>query len=200
MNLDADPWINRRLNRRHPTPIQLHALGTVTYYWNQCEESLRCLFVEVSQIPQRLEHIMAHDVGDVVMVEKVRALAKRRRFGSELTQSLAHACEMYDRCRLNRNALVHSKVVSKKTGPHLAALHKKSGDMIVVAEDITTIRRVVEEISDCTHFILDLCFHIGGGNRRKWPLPQVPALPEKIAKPPPSAPPQGKRPPRSSPP
>ena len=168
---DTDPWIHKPRGARFPSPAQFHALGVVAYNWNICEEAIRALFSDATALPLRVRYTITHDMGDVAMVEKLRAVPAKRRLGPAATAAIIHACDLYDICRQNRNALIHAKWIRKRRGGYFASLHKKTGAFPMVAEDVEIIRRVVKEIGDCCRFICDVTIYLLHDSGYRPPLP-----------------------------
>src|SRR3977135_2597510 len=72
MPLSDDPWI---LEHSVIDPERLHALGMITLFWNQCERNLWHLFCLVFDFHPRVGWIIAHDMGDVAICERISPMA-----------------------------------------------------------------------------------------------------------------------------
>jgi hypothetical protein len=70
MRLIGDPWIDSH------SPIEtekLHALGYITFTWNVCEFHLFDLFCLTFGMPPNLAWMLAHDLGDVALSNRITA-------------------------------------------------------------------------------------------------------------------------------
>src|SRR5688500_1216268 len=71
----GDPWIAKYLEME---AAKFHALGVITYLWNQCETNLFTIFNGVSRIPARMAWLLTHEMGDVALSNASRKSLKRK--------------------------------------------------------------------------------------------------------------------------
>jgi hypothetical protein len=104
----SDEWI---ATHTYLAPEKLHALGVITVLWNACETHLLVLFMMVAQLQPHTAWIIAHDLGDASLSERIRELAKARNEAGSLAEdailAINRLLKVYDVCRQNRNALTH---------------------------------------------------------------------------------------------
>src|SRR5450631_87221 len=107
MPLSDDPWI---AEHSIIDPERLHALGMITLFWNHCERMLFFIFCFVFKFGPRLGWIIAHDLGDISISERIKELLKARPIDPDEQALILTALDVYDICRQNRNLLTHFTV------------------------------------------------------------------------------------------
>jgi hypothetical protein len=190
---DTDPWSDRWI-RAHLAAIglkRLHAIGVITLRWNLCEYALFLLFCEMAQVSEQKGRVLAHKLGDVDLSERINALAKlprvRRddgadakeiRFGADAKELIKNATDYYDKCRQNRNSVVHAWTRRVDGELHLARRSKKMVQMDVepFASSLPDLRRVAEEMGQISHqlFVLEYTLR---ENDVSQPMPWLEKLP-----------------------
>ena len=146
-NLDSsDPWIAAN----SPLPAdKLHAIGVIAFRWNRCELGLFLLLSAVAKLPRRDVWAMTHDLGDMAMCDRVRTFALFRGYHPDGMTLISNALTIYDRCRQNRNSIIHAWTISVGRDPPLARKSKKGSDPepIPLPSAISELRRVADEIA-----------------------------------------------------
>ena len=184
-NLDSsDPWIAAN----SPLPAdKLHAIGVIAFRWNRCELGLFLLLSAVAKLPRRDVWAMTHDLGDMAMCDRVRTFALFRGYHPDGMTLISNALTIYDRCRQNRNSIIHAWTISVGRDPPLARKSKKGSDPepIPLPSAISELRRVAEEIGDLETrlWLLDRLLQdrmMDGPHT----LPEILPLPEILLKPP----------------
>jgi len=107
MPLSDDPWI---AEHSIIDPERLHALGMITLFWNHCERMLFMIFCFVFKFGPGFGWIIAHDMGDISLSERIKELLKVRPIDPAEQALILNALEVYDACRQNRNLLTHFTV------------------------------------------------------------------------------------------
>jgi hypothetical protein len=108
MPLSDDPWI---AENSIIDPERLHALGVITLFWNHCERMLFLIFCVVFQFTPRFGWIIAHDMGDISLSDRIREILKvRPTLLPDEKELILNALDVYDVCRQNRNTLTHFTV------------------------------------------------------------------------------------------
>ena len=74
MPLSDDPWIAEISDPIDPE--RLHALGVITLFWNHCERNLWFIFITIFELHPRIGWILAHDIGNVALCERIRERVK----------------------------------------------------------------------------------------------------------------------------
>ena len=199
MALDDDPWIvAKKLNGIEPA--KLHALGVVTLNWNLCETALFWLFSDISGLPLEQSWVHAHDLGDIALIERIKALVKIKSFHPDTESAITNTLDVYDICRRNRNQLTHFEVVGIFERTSIARRSKKpdSPQSETFPNDLEDIRRVADDIKRL-HTQLWLMTVVMEQHPPTEPAPWPPTLtePELLWKPPQQVPtePQPQRPP-----
>ena len=181
-----DPWVTKF---SVIDPAKLHALGVITAGWNSCEIHLIALFVKVVNLEPHPAWIVAHDLGDIALSERIYELAKSRCENGELdidvVDGLKSLLKVYDLCRQNRNLFTHSKLEIGEDGTR-RIVRMKGPSMIrhALPSDLSDFRRVAEEISSLLHAIHLMWRAVEERNLgRRIPLPKIPPPPELLWKP-----------------
>jgi hypothetical protein len=116
-SLAHDAWIKANSDIEAQ---KLHMLGVVTFRWNLCEQKLLAIFANLLERGIGETHILAHQVGNVGLMNRIRLLAKVRvTDDNSLVATINNALDVCDICRQNRNQLTHFNLVlaSRKNRP-----------------------------------------------------------------------------------
>jgi hypothetical protein len=202
MPLSDDPWIAQN---SYIDPERLHALGVITLWWNHCERNLFFLFCRVFNLRLRVGWIIAHDLGDISVSNKMREMMKLHPPESDVADLLKCCLDVYDICRQNRNTLTHftghSPSADPKSLDDVIFLRMKgpSAEPRPIPSSLTDIRRVAFEINILSTYLWKTHKAIVARQQgQPATLPPLVAVPELLLKPPPQTPPKPKRPPRPS--
>jgi hypothetical protein len=104
MPLSDDPWI---AEHSMIDPERLHALGSITLWWNHCERNLLFIFSAVAGFSRGMGWILAHDLGAIAISSRIRELMTRLDIRDDIQSVLNNYLTNYDICRQNRNVLTH---------------------------------------------------------------------------------------------
>jgi predicted anti-sigma-YlaC factor YlaD len=213
-SLARDSWIkaNSEIEAQ-----RLHALGVVVFRWNLSEQKLLQLFWALLDRPESEVVALAHEVTDVGLAVRIRALAARMKANPALCDAITNVLDVFEACRQNRNQLAHFFPVLSFARSRLAkredylppwdferkernpyALIKMPfpnavGDIRRVAKDIARLNVALLAIT----LLVDRHFH----PERTWPAPPLPrklSVPKFLWKPPRPSRKERARPPRSS--
>jgi hypothetical protein len=145
-DLNADPWI--QANSFPVGAERLHALGVITLRWNMCEYGLFGVFCEVVSLPIEECWALVHNLGDVAISDRIKALMALRNFHEETAAQVANVIEYYKACNQNRNSLAHAWIRRVSGNPVLARPSKKISriDPEPFASELEDIRRVANEL------------------------------------------------------
>jgi hypothetical protein len=201
--LARDEWLVRK-SPLHPA--KLHALGVVTFAWNTCELHLFFLFCVVTNLDTAMGRIIAHDMGDVAIVDRIREIigttfinATGHVFTSEESEIIENVLKVYDLCRQNRNTLTHFQVETLGGELLLARIRGPKWTSHVIPNDLKDFRRVADEIWDLSLWIRQVWRAMASRrNGVMLPLPEKQPLPDLLWKPPQTTPTKRKRPPQPS--
>lgn len=203
MALSDDPWIARH---SMIDPERLHALGIITLQWNHSERNLWLIFSLVFSLHRRVAWILAHDMGDISLCEKIKEMLKIMQPEPEVDTVLNAYLKAYDVCRINRNTLTHFTSATNPTNPddllNAVFLRRKgpSGKPNELPSTLKDIRRVAEEIHSLTIYSWKLYKALLARNEGKQAeLPPTIVPPDLLWKPPPPIVPKPKRLPPTSP-
>jgi hypothetical protein len=186
-------------------PKKLHALGYVQFAWNACEHHLFSLLAEVIGLPERDVWTLAHDLGDIAVVTRIKILAKRRYKDDPVTvRVIENALEVYDICRQNRNQLTHFDIAAG-LGSDVLTLFRRSKnpetrDSPPFPDSLNDIRRVGRDIRRLSGHLqhIWMVLLVNRVQGRREPLPNILRVPEPLWKPLPHVPTKRKRRPPSS--
>jgi hypothetical protein len=187
MPLSDDPWVAKY---SIIDPERLHALGTITLCWNHCERNHMLIFAHVLNLDQRRGWIVAHDMGDISMSDKIKEAVKWENYNTELAQAIECYLKIYDACRQNRNALTHftasipSPSIELAKSATFTRMKGIKGEQNTLPSSLEDIRRVAEEIH--TFVVYSWSLHKSLEARRKGQpskLPQLVLPPELLVKP-----------------
>jgi hypothetical protein len=184
MPLSDDPWIAEISD-----PIdaeRIHALGVITLFWNHCERNLWFIFNAIFELHPRIGWILAHDLGDVAICERIKERLKLlNNPGAEVDDLILNALEIYDACRINRNTLTHFTVRAADDGT--ISFVRTKGPVPIqhpLPSSLEDIRRVATETKILSQYLWHLYRALGGdGSEEKIPLPPKLAVPELLWKP-----------------
>jgi hypothetical protein len=178
MTLNSDQWVATN------SPIdaqRLHALGAVIVHWNDCERELFILFGEMLGLPLKEVWAIAHDLGNIAMCTKIKALARAKNFPSAFQSAIENTLKVYDICLQNRNQLVHFWTSGLSGDRQLYRKSKKAGYATpeLFKSDLADIRRVVEDIKVLAYHMskLEAAINTTGRAPPNSPLPSKLALP-----------------------
>jgi hypothetical protein len=194
-----DPWIDAN---SIIDPERLHALGVITVFWNHSERMLFFLFCLVCKFTPQFGWVIAHDMGDISLTERITEVLKIRPLADDEQDLLLNALKVYDVCRQNRNLLTHFTVnrangaddefvFLRTKGP--SAAPKKFPSSL---EDIRRVAFEIQTLSVYLHRIWKALLHRGAD--KATPLPPIIELPELLWKPHPPTDADTPLPPKSS--
>lgn len=194
MSLSDDRWV---ASYSIIDPLKLHALGVVATAWNSCELNLIFIFSLLIEKLNRTGWIVAHDMGDVTLMNKITEIAKHREKEPEALACLLNMMKVYDACRMNRNSLTHFSLIDDgKEGFDILRLKGPNPVQQPMSSDLNDIRRVAAELWSLAHLMNAIIrFYRDRNTATPAPLPQIVAVPELLWKPPQ----QNQRAPRSQP-
>jgi hypothetical protein len=143
--LSDDSWIISN----SPLPAdKLHAIGVIAFRWNQCEFALLILLADIAELPRRDVWAMVHDLGDISICERVRTFTDFRIYPTSVKDLIKNGLDFYDKCRQNRNVVIHAWTVSAYENTTLARRSKRPHDPepTPFRSELSDLRRVAEEI------------------------------------------------------
>jgi hypothetical protein len=198
MDLTADAWIS---SNSEIDPERIHAIGVITYQWNHCEFWLFHLFCGIADLAKEKAWALVWDLGDVSIATRISVLMQSRGFHADATTLIKNALEFYDRCRQNRNSIVHAWTQARGYRLTLVRKSKDPGKMehAPFPCELENIRGVAEEVQWLSRRLWILvCLYEDGRMARAIPSPKILPLPELLWKPPLPPNTRLKRQPRSS--
>jgi hypothetical protein len=190
MPLSDDPWI---AEHSIIDPERLHALGVVSVFWNHCERVLFLIFCFIFKFQPRFGWIIAHDMGDMGISDRIRELLRLSPIKPEEERLVLHMLDVYDVCRQNRNTLTHFTVRPgskedttsdfrfvrlKGPSPTAKAFPSRLSDIRAVAFDIKMLSIYLMQIREAL-------FDREGG--KDTPLPPIVEVPMSLSTPRPQA-------------
>jgi hypothetical protein len=199
MALSDDPWI-----AKHSIidPERVHALGVITLLWNHCERNLLHIFSRVFDLNGRQAWIIAHDMGDVSMRDRISEALKWSSYDDTWRDVISSYLDCYDVSRQNRNALTRfTASIPDKTVDLSAAtfvrLKGVKGSKTSLPSTLTDIRRIAEETSVLMIYSWNLFQALSALKKGQQPelLPKL-LPPELLVKPPQKTNPKPTRPPK----
>ncbi len=141
-----DPWVT---SNSSISAERLHALGVITFKWNLCEFWLFHLFRAVSALPESEAWILSYDLKSQPICARIKLLMKQRNYHSDLIELIDNVILFSDKCRDNRNAVVHAWTYGMRNGEKvLARKSRKPSEMdpIPFQSELLDLRRVADEI------------------------------------------------------
>ncbi len=144
-DLNTDP----RIEANSPLPADtLHAIGVIAFRWGRCELGLFLLLAAVAKLPRRDVWAMTHDLGDVSICDKIHTFALRQGYHPDGLALIKNGLALYDRCRQNRNTVVHAWTFSSSLDPPLVRRSRKAIDPepTPFPSSRTDLRRVADDI------------------------------------------------------
>jgi len=196
-DLNTDPWIQAN----SPLPAdKLHAIGVIAFRWGRCELGLFLLLSAVAKLSRRDVWGMTHDLGDVSICDKIHTFALRRGYHPDGLALIKNALALYDRCRQNRNTVVHAWTFSRSLDPPLARRSRKAiePEPTPFPSSLADLRRVADDIGglETRLWLLD-CLLEEGMLNGPITFPGIQPLPEILSTPPQPYSKEHSRPPRS---
>lgn len=198
-DLKSDPWIS---SNSPLSPERLHAIGLITFRWNECEFWHFQLFRCVSELPQSEAWALVFDIGDESISVRVKTLMEMRGYHKNGRALIENALAFYSCCRMNRNSIAHAWTDGKQDGEAILARKTKKPSNIdpkAFPADLATLRRVADELGALETRLWLLCCRLEQGTISPPPpsLGILP-LPELLWRPLPLPSTKPPRPPRSS--
>jgi hypothetical protein len=205
MPLSDDPWI---AEHSIIDPKRLHAVGMTMVFWTQCERILLFIFSILFNMTARVGWIIAHDIGDVALSEKIREFLEIRALEIPIAKLLTSALSVYDACRQNRNTLSHFTVKpiidDLKPLPDDFVFIKTKGvkaESSPIPSSLDDFRRVALETQGLSIYLWEIYKGLCA-RRQGLPVtwPPILAVPELLSKPPlqKTAKPKRQRPPSAA--
>jgi hypothetical protein len=197
MALSDDPWIaeNSTID-----PERLHALGMITLWWNHCERNLFHIFHVVFNLRPKVAWVIAHDIGDMSLCEKIKEMLKIKSPDDDVAEVLTYYLKAYDACRINRNTLTHFTGSISRAAPDdlskitFVRMKGPSGQQNPLPSSLEDIRRVAHETRVFALHSWKLYKALAAraeGKQASLPPPIAP--PEPLWKPPPPTVPKPRR-------
>jgi hypothetical protein len=197
-SLTSDAWIS---SNSEIQPERLHAIGVVSFQRNHCEFWLFQLFCGVAELTQQKAWALVYDLGDVAISTRISVLMQTRGFHPNAIVLIKNALEFYDRCRQNRNSIIHAWT---QGSGYWAKMVRKSKDPRKMESEpfpceLEDVRRVAEEIQWLSRRLWILaCLYEDGSLAREISSPRTLPLPDVLWKHPLQGQTKPKRQPRSS--
>jgi hypothetical protein len=183
-----DPWISEH------SPIdaeKLHALGTITFYWNECEIGLYILFSMLSGLDWAKAWAIGNELREVSTASALRALSNLSANDEPVKSMIRETIVLYDRNRINRNTLTHFTVGSGQGDVEFLRVRGPVWLPKPIPNDLADIRRVAENLKGLrdhfghvANFFLSRRVTATSGDLDPA-VPNVPALPDLLMPPPP---------------
>jgi hypothetical protein len=148
---NTDSWV--KANSAPLDHKKVHALGLITLRWNRCEYGLFLLFAEVVKLPIKECWILVHNLGDLAIVERIKAMMTERKYDAETIAQITNALEHYKICNENRNSLTHSWTKRVAGEMVLARQSKSIANMnpYPIPSSLADLRRVAEDLDTLSH-------------------------------------------------
>jgi hypothetical protein len=184
MSLSDDPWIAETSDPVDPE--RLHALGVITLFWNHCERNLWFIFCVIFELHPRIGWILAHDIGNVAICERIRERVKLLKGpGVEVDDLILNALDIYEACRINRNTLTHFTISADDAGA--ISFVRTKGPIPIrhpLPSSLEDIRRIAHETKTLSVYLWHLYKGLESASADKpTPLPPKLAVPELLWKP-----------------
>jgi hypothetical protein len=182
-DLTADAWIS---SNSEIAPERLHAIGVVSFQWNHCEFWLFQLFCGIAELSDKKAWALVYDLGDVAISTRINVLMQTRGFHANALILIKNALEFYDRCRQNRNSIVHAW--TQGSGHWVKMVRKGKDPSKMPSEqfpcELEDVRRVAVEIQWLSRRLWILaCLYEDGSFARAMPSPRTLPLPDVLWKP-----------------
>jgi len=173
--------------------------------YNLAESSLFFLFCQVSRLPGRLARILAHDLQSPAICQRINEITSIDGLSApETKEFIQHATALFDANRTNRNQLTHFLPTLGTDGVELRRNKGPRLERDVIPSSLDDIRRVADDIRRMNGYLVELGSWLSKFNSGRsldddedatTPLPEKPAIPERLWKPPahPSSPNRKKR-------
>ena len=111
------PMIPGSLRIPLSTPNVITRWVSSPYSGITCERMLFLIFCFIFKFTPRFGWIVAHDIGDLSLSERIRELLKVQPLENEEQELILNLLDVYDACRQNRNTLTHFTVSPGSSGP-----------------------------------------------------------------------------------
>jgi hypothetical protein len=178
-SLFNDAWIK---TNSEIEPQRLHALGVISFRWNTCEQLLFALFTILLDLPKREAQILAHGLGSLDLINRIKVLASTRLDNNQrLIGAIENAMTVYDRCRQNRNQVTHFDTQialgeERSSGFNLVRKTKKPDDpkrSVPFDDSLQNLRRVAREIWRLNAQLKSICESVSANVKpeaaKRWP-------------------------------
>jgi hypothetical protein len=181
-DLGSDAWIS---SNSEIAPERLHAIGVVSFQWNHCEFWLFQLFCGIADLSDQKAWALVYDLGDNAISTRITVLMQTRGFHPNAIVLIENALEFYDRCRQNRNSIIHAWTQGRG---HWAKMVRKSKDPRTMESapfpcELEDVRRVAEEIQWLSRRLWILaCLYEDGSLAREMSSPRTLPLPDVLWK------------------
>jgi hypothetical protein len=191
----SEKWPGERYEMGIP-PGYLHALGMVTFAYNQLEVILGIVLESCLTEPDRLRAQIVDKLNNRERVDLLTEIATNFLTNRQIADHLLFGLKCFNICNENRNVLMHA--VHREQDSEHASLEKRASGgplrKIVFDLPLTDFRRVAEETIETSYFLMSNVQHRYHGEtlNDKFPLPgkltlRPPAQAQKDARPPPES-------------
>ncbi|MBL6935042.1 MAG: hypothetical protein ISR48_06470 [Alphaproteobacteria bacterium] len=159
-----------------------HLIGRVAVVWNSTELTLQQLIVEYLDLIDNVGWLIVENMGNKTRCNILRAAVEELEKSEEAKECLLYAVKLFDRCRENRNQLLHSICDIQDGEVTLLKLNKGLGDNLHMLDaDWKTLEETYQAISTTEEYINHLLFFVRfRRDGSQEPLPQKPPIPNKL--------------------
>jgi hypothetical protein len=137
------------------------ALGVVSTRWNSTENMMRLFTAHYTKIPERFGPIITRHLGNVSMVDVLSDCADiAEKDTPDFREALKFLCDLFSRCRENRNTLVHSSLVldlEKRTAHRIEKpIGPKSAEIKTYSCTVDDIKKIADDIDRLNGLFVNL--------------------------------------------
>jgi hypothetical protein len=148
LGFPIDPWLGISDSALKECYV---GLGVVSNRWNSSEALMRLFTAYYAKIPEQVAPLVMRHFSNVSMVDLLKDCSDLAEKNSpDFREALQFLCDLFSRCRENRNTLVHSSLVlniferaadriEKPTGP-------RSAETKTFACTVDEIKRIADDI------------------------------------------------------
>jgi hypothetical protein len=185
----TDPWLGiaESFFKDH-----LVALGMISIDWNASESLLRLVVAHYLELPEKYSPMIMRQLGNIAIVDLLLECSTIKETDQRFLAAISHLCKFYNRCRENRNDIMHSLATFNfKTFDMEKPPSQKSKTAKVFRFELKDLRRVADDIKNLNAGIASLMFAIKGDQQDHvdafLQIDKLP-LPDKLIPLPPEAP------------
>jgi hypothetical protein len=152
----------------------LATLGLINIDWNACEDLLRLAASMYLKLPEKYSSIIMRQLNSVSLLDILVEYSESKETNTHFKAALRRLRDFFNRCRENRNDIMHSQATYQFELVLEKPISQKSKTGKIFVADLKTLRRIADDvkrlqrITACLMYALDESCGGGGTEATYW--------------------------------